>query len=153
MRWRCHYTKFLNRLSNNFAKADVGKAVVNYFICFRRYVAYVETRSRSFVCFFLWYNRLCSFQTKNRSVRASCKKYYIIRENHLPVIIIYIYVLHYSEKLHEGVIRDLERQQKRKTENIYVLQQQIELTKQLKNTTHIDNKDVSWLMFSLLYIK
>ncbi|KAM7351370.1 protein PET117 homolog, mitochondrial [Cochliomyia hominivorax] len=36
------------------------------------------------------------------------------------------------EKLHEGVVRDIERQQRRKTENTYVLQQQIDLTKQLK---------------------
>ncbi|GLV32851.1 uncharacterized protein CBL_00442 [Carabus blaptoides fortunei] len=46
------------------------------------------------------------------------------------------------EKLHEGVIRDLERQQKRKTENIYVLQQQIELTKQLQNSTQITKMSV-----------
>lgn len=36
------------------------------------------------------------------------------------------------EKLHEGVIRDVERQQRRKIENIYTLQQQAELTKQLR---------------------
>ncbi|PSN52360.1 hypothetical protein C0J52_06717 [Blattella germanica] len=36
------------------------------------------------------------------------------------------------EKLHEGVIKDVERQQRRKTENLYFLQQQIDLTKQLK---------------------
>ncbi|KAL1400272.1 hypothetical protein quinque_001030 [Culex quinquefasciatus] len=35
-------------------------------------------------------------------------------------------------KLHEGVIRDIQRQQQRKIENIYNLQQQNELTKQLK---------------------
>ncbi|GAB0091832.1 uncharacterized protein DMENIID0001_067170 [Sergentomyia squamirostris] len=35
-------------------------------------------------------------------------------------------------KLHEGVIRDIERQQRRKLENTYRLQEQIELTKQLK---------------------
>nr|XP_045599084.1 protein PET117 homolog, mitochondrial-like [Procambarus clarkii] len=36
------------------------------------------------------------------------------------------------DKLHEGVIRDVERQQRRKAENIYVLQQQADLTKQLR---------------------
>ncbi|XP_013110732.1 protein PET117 homolog, mitochondrial [Stomoxys calcitrans] len=36
------------------------------------------------------------------------------------------------EKLHEGVVRDVERQQRRKMENTYVLQKQIDLTKQLK---------------------
>ena len=36
------------------------------------------------------------------------------------------------EKLHEGVIRDIERQQKKKAENLYFLQKQIDLTKQLR---------------------
>lgn len=36
------------------------------------------------------------------------------------------------EKLHEGVIHDVERQQRRKAENLYILQQQAELTKQLR---------------------
>lgn len=36
------------------------------------------------------------------------------------------------EKLHEGVLKDVERQQRRKIENMYVLQQQAELTKQLR---------------------
>ncbi|KDR13972.1 hypothetical protein L798_11930 [Zootermopsis nevadensis] len=47
--------------------------------------------------------------------------------------------VHYKQhldrnRLHDGVIRDVERQQRRKTENIYLLQQQIELTKQLKKS-------------------
>ncbi|KAF4528637.1 hypothetical protein B566_EDAN012785 [Ephemera danica] len=37
-------------------------------------------------------------------------------------------------KLHEGVLRDVERQQRRRAENIYILQQQLELTKQLRKT-------------------
>ncbi|XP_075153362.1 protein PET117 homolog, mitochondrial [Haematobia irritans] len=40
------------------------------------------------------------------------------------------------EKLHEGVVRDVERQQRRKMENTYVLQKQIDLTKQLKQLQH-----------------
>ena len=36
------------------------------------------------------------------------------------------------QKLHEGVLKDIERQQRRKLENTYVLQQQIDLTKKLK---------------------
>ncbi|CAH2236125.1 jg15120 [Pararge aegeria aegeria] len=36
------------------------------------------------------------------------------------------------EKMHEGVIRDKERQQKRKIENLYILEKQNELTKKLK---------------------
>ncbi|KAF5303846.1 hypothetical protein FQR65_LT08103 [Abscondita terminalis] len=35
-------------------------------------------------------------------------------------------------KLHEGVIKDIERQQRRKAENIYMLQQQNDFTKQMK---------------------
>lgn len=38
----------------------------------------------------------------------------------------------FREKVHEGVIRDVERQQRRKAENLYNLQQQIDLTKQLQ---------------------
>lgn len=34
--------------------------------------------------------------------------------------------------MHEGVIRDTERQQRRKIENLYILEKQNELTKQLK---------------------
>ncbi|KAK0088779.1 hypothetical protein PV325_010719 [Microctonus aethiopoides] len=36
------------------------------------------------------------------------------------------------EKLHLGVVRDIEMQERRKAENIYILQQQQELTKHLK---------------------
>lgn len=36
------------------------------------------------------------------------------------------------DRLHEGVIKDIERQQRRKAENIYVLMQQSDLTKQLR---------------------
>lgn len=34
--------------------------------------------------------------------------------------------------MHEGVIRDVERQQRRKIENLYLLEKQNDLTKQLK---------------------
>lgn len=34
--------------------------------------------------------------------------------------------------MHEGVVRDTERQQRRKIENLYMLEKQNELTKQLK---------------------
>ncbi|KAL7739394.1 hypothetical protein ACLKA6_002460 [Drosophila palustris] len=45
--------------------------------------------------------------------------------------------VHYKQsedrlKLHEGVLRDVEQQQRRKHENTYALQQQIDMTKQLK---------------------
>ena len=38
----------------------------------------------------------------------------------------------FRKRLHDGVIRDVERQQRRKIENLYVLQEQIDLTKRLK---------------------
>lgn len=34
--------------------------------------------------------------------------------------------------MHKGVVRDMERQQKRKIENIYVLEKQNELAKQMR---------------------
>ncbi|KAH8389192.1 hypothetical protein KR200_009832, partial [Drosophila serrata] len=45
--------------------------------------------------------------------------------------------VHYKQsadrlKLHDGVLRDVEQQQRRKHENTYALQQQIDITKQLK---------------------
>lgn len=38
----------------------------------------------------------------------------------------------FREKMHEGVIKDVERQQRRKIENLYILEKQNELTKKLK---------------------
>ncbi|XP_059478548.1 protein PET117 homolog, mitochondrial [Neocloeon triangulifer] len=51
-----------------------------------------------------------------------------------------VFYVHYKqnmdrELLHEGVLRDIERQQRRKTENLYVLQKQIDLTKELRKTS------------------
>ena len=48
-----------------------------------------------------------------------------------------VFYVHYKqnydrEQLHEGVIRDIERQQRRKVENLYILQRQIDLAKELK---------------------
>ncbi|XP_057669970.1 protein PET117 homolog, mitochondrial [Diorhabda carinulata] len=37
------------------------------------------------------------------------------------------------EQMHSGVLRDVETRQRRKQENIYVLQKQIDLAKQLRN--------------------
>ncbi|CAH1987973.1 unnamed protein product [Acanthoscelides obtectus] len=36
------------------------------------------------------------------------------------------------EAMHEGVIRDIEMRQRKKAENLYTLQQQIDLAKELK---------------------
>lgn len=52
-------------------------------------------------------------------------------------------VLSPRNRLHEGVIRDVERQQRRKMENIVVLQQQIDLTKQLRGDTKFQDELVS----------
>lgn len=51
--------------------------------------------------------------------------------------------VHYKQnsdrvKLHEGVILDIERQQKRKAENLYFLQKQIDLTKQLREVENLE---------------
>lgn len=43
------------------------------------------------------------------------------------------------ERLHDGVIKDIERQQRKKIENIFILQQQAELTKQLKEIERQSN--------------
>ncbi|XP_065338234.1 protein PET117 homolog, mitochondrial [Cloeon dipterum] len=48
-----------------------------------------------------------------------------------------MFYVHYKQsydrdKLHEGVLRDIERQQRRKVENLYTLQKQIDLTKELR---------------------
>lgn len=45
-----------------------------------------------------------------------------------------MFILHtHRDKLHDGVLKDIERQQRRKIENTIVLQKQIDLTKQLKD--------------------
>nr|CAH0111878.1 unnamed protein product [Daphnia galeata] len=48
-----------------------------------------------------------------------------------------VYYVHYKQNLdrtslHEGVLRDIERQKRRRAENLYMLQQQIDLSKELK---------------------
>ncbi|KAL1498110.1 hypothetical protein ABEB36_008964 [Hypothenemus hampei] len=48
-----------------------------------------------------------------------------------------IYYVHYKQysdrqQLHQGVIRDIERRQRRKTENLLNLQKQIDLAKELR---------------------
>lgn len=44
----------------------------------------------------------------------------------------------FREQLHEGVLRDIERQQRRKIENIYNLQRQIDLTREYRK--HLKNE-------------
>lgn len=49
-----------------------------------------------------------------------------------------------SQNLHKGVIRDVERQKRRQAENLYMLQQQIDLTKELKKSQeHIHEQQPS----------
>ncbi|KAJ8732787.1 hypothetical protein PYW07_015386 [Mythimna separata] len=49
-------------------------------------------------------------------------------------IVAYVHIKQQSdrEKMHEGVLKDVERQQRRKIENLYILEKQNELTKKLK---------------------
>ncbi|KAH0949741.1 hypothetical protein HN011_003348 [Eciton burchellii] len=56
-----------------------------------------------------------------------------------------IYYVHYKQdydrqQLHLGVIRDIERQQRRKAENIYILEQQAELTRELRKQESIQEE-------------
>ena len=46
--------------------------------------------------------------------------------------ILFHFIFRFRKNLHEGVIRDVERQKRRRVENLYNLQQQIDLTKELK---------------------
>jgi len=46
----------------------------------------------------------------------------------------------FRQQLHLGVIRDIERQQRRKAENIYILEQQSELTRELRKQESIQEK-------------
>ncbi|XP_030768111.1 uncharacterized protein LOC115891710 [Sitophilus oryzae] len=59
-------------------------------------------------------------------------------------IVSYVHYKQYSdrEQLHQGVLNDIERRQRRKAENLYNLQKQIDLTKQLKKSQY-DSSDVT----------
>ncbi|XP_020281142.1 uncharacterized protein LOC109853419 [Pseudomyrmex gracilis] len=53
-----------------------------------------------------------------------------------------IFYVHYKQaydrkQLHLGVIHDIERRERRKAENVYVLQQQAELTKELRRGANV----------------
>ncbi|OXU25767.1 hypothetical protein TSAR_016269 [Trichomalopsis sarcophagae] len=58
-------------------------------------------------------------------------------------IIMYVHLKQDSdiEKLHMGVMKDLERQRRRKIENIYLLQQQSELTREFQRDIADKTKD------------
>ncbi|CAD0198242.1 unnamed protein product [Chrysodeixis includens] len=49
-------------------------------------------------------------------------------------IVAYVHIKQQTDrdKMHEGVVKDVERQQRRKIENLYILEKQNELTKKLK---------------------
>jgi len=54
--------------------------------------------------------------------------------------------VHYKQNLdrnslHDGVIRDVERQRRRRAENLYQLQQQIDLSKEFKKKQANENED------------
>jgi hypothetical protein len=40
--------------------------------------------------------------------------------------------VNFRQQLHQGVLTDMERRQRRKQENLYVLQQQIDLAKEIR---------------------
>ncbi|XP_032685719.1 protein PET117 homolog, mitochondrial [Odontomachus brunneus] len=46
------------------------------------------------------------------------------------------------QQLHLGVVRDIERRERRKAENAYILQQQIELTKELRRKHTVGENDM-----------
>ncbi|CAH1118954.1 unnamed protein product [Phaedon cochleariae] len=51
--------------------------------------------------------------------------------------------VHYKQhldrnQLHSGVLKDIERRQRRKAENLFVLQQQIDLAKELKKEPELN---------------
>lgn len=50
-------------------------------------------------------------------------------------------VLHFRQQLHLGVIRDIEQRERRKAENLYVLQQQVELAKEVRRKGLIREND------------
>lgn len=47
----------------------------------------------------------------------------------------------FRRQLHLGVIRDIEQRERRKAENVYVLQQQTELAKELRRTGAVREDD------------
>ncbi|RVE51156.1 hypothetical protein evm_004121 [Chilo suppressalis] len=55
-------------------------------------------------------------------------------------IVSYVHIKQQADrdKMHEGVIKDIERQQRRKIENLYILEKQNELTKTLRK--ELDNQ-------------
>lgn len=54
----------------------------------------------------------------------------------------------FRDKLHEGVLRDVQRQEMRKRENLYNLQRQIDLTKELKRREQLEAANVKSVEFS-----
>jgi len=59
--------------------------------------------------------------------------------------VVYVHYKQMSDrdKLHEGVIKDVERQQRRKIENLFNLQKQGDLTKQLQDDLNTKEKAAS----------
>lgn len=47
----------------------------------------------------------------------------------------------FRQQIHLGVVRDIEQQERRKAENVYILQQQIALTKELRKKQVIEEND------------
>ncbi|GAB6019383.1 hypothetical protein CHUAL_000969 [Chamberlinius hualienensis] len=60
-------------------------------------------------------------------------------------IVGYVHYKHREDriKMHDGVIRDAERQYAKRAENLIILQQQIELTKKLKSEQYNTQNELS----------
>ncbi|RZC42497.1 cytochrome c oxidase assembly factor-like [Asbolus verrucosus] len=49
----------------------------------------------------------------------------------------------FRQQLHQGVLTDIERRQRRKQENLYQLQKQIDLTKEIQKSEKNSNTDIT----------
>lgn len=50
--------------------------------------------------------------------------------------------IHYRDKLHAGIARDVQHQEERKFENLYILEQQRELTEKLRENERKAKEEV-----------
>ncbi|XP_008551849.2 protein PET117 homolog, mitochondrial [Microplitis demolitor] len=109
------------------------------------------------------YIRFCEFKTLKRSEKnikcVNSLNNKIVNKNKMSftsravlygsclVTVGIVGFVHYKQhddrqQLHLGVIRDIERQERRKAENLYLLEQQRELTKKMKREETIEQSAV-----------
>ncbi|KAJ3643737.1 hypothetical protein Zmor_026429 [Zophobas morio] len=60
-------------------------------------------------------------------------------------IVGYVHYKQYLDRqqLHQGVLVDMERRQRRKQENLYILQKQIDLTKEIQKGEQTNNTNIT----------